>query len=154
MRGTVAVLDKRSRTLLVGSAPAIDRLPSVVPGRCERDQPMVPRASIMGHMPAPAWDRDERQAQGQEEGLTNALEHAPGGAVDVHYRRGPDHVVVDLASTSGRGHARRLSSNAHGPVGMRAHAGPRRGRRVQPDRHEHGLVEPGQPPESLGRPHH
>ena len=35
-----------------------------------------------------------------EEGLTNALKHAPGGTVRVRYRREPDRVDVDLASTS------------------------------------------------------
>ncbi len=53
-----------------------------------------------------------------EEGLTNALKHAPGGTVHVRYRRGPDRVDVDLASTS-VGVARQLASNGHGLVGMR-----------------------------------
>ena len=53
-----------------------------------------------------------------EEGLTNALKHAPGGTVRVRYRREPDRVDVDLASTS-NGPARHLASNGHGLIGMR-----------------------------------
>ncbi len=53
-----------------------------------------------------------------EEGLTNALKHAPGGTVCVRYRREPDRVDVDIASTSA-GAARHVASNGHGLVGMR-----------------------------------
>jgi signal transduction histidine kinase len=57
-----------------------------------------------------------------EEGLTNALKHAPGGSVEVRYLRRPHYVVVDLASTSGLGPAVPVSSNGHGLVGMRERA--------------------------------
>jgi len=53
-----------------------------------------------------------------EEGLTNALKHAPDGTVRVRYHREPDRVNVDVASTSA-GAARQLASSGHGLVGMR-----------------------------------
>ena len=53
-----------------------------------------------------------------EEGLTNALKHAPDGSVRVAYRRGAHGVDLDLESTGLRG-AGALSSNGHGLIGMR-----------------------------------
>lgn len=53
-----------------------------------------------------------------EEGLTNALKHAPGSAVAVTYARAPHEVQVDLANTGSDG-SRAMVSSGHGLVGMR-----------------------------------
>jgi len=53
-----------------------------------------------------------------EEGLTNALKHAPDGSVMVVYHRGADGVDLDLESAGGGGSGG-LSSNGHGLIGMR-----------------------------------
>ncbi len=53
-----------------------------------------------------------------EEGLTNALKHAPGSAVAVTYSRGAHGVQVDLANAGSDG-SRALVSSGHGLVGMR-----------------------------------
>ena len=53
-----------------------------------------------------------------EEGLTNALKHAPGGAVEVRYRRHADQVQVELANAASDGSGQ-FAPSGHGLVGMR-----------------------------------
>lgn len=53
-----------------------------------------------------------------EEGLTNALKHAPGSAVAVTYSRGAHGVQVDLANATSNG-SREMVSSGQGLVGMR-----------------------------------
>lgn len=53
-----------------------------------------------------------------EEGLTNALKHAPGGAVAVTYSRSTNSVQVDLANATSNG-SRAMVSSGQGLVGMR-----------------------------------
>jgi signal transduction histidine kinase len=57
-----------------------------------------------------------------QEGMTNALKHAPGAAVHVGFHRGPDGVDIDLRSGRGRSqleHQPELVSSGRGLVGMR-----------------------------------
>jgi len=53
-----------------------------------------------------------------EEGLTNALKHAPGSAVAVTYSRGAHGVQIELANATSDG-SRAMVSSGHGLVGMR-----------------------------------
>ena len=53
-----------------------------------------------------------------EEGLTNALKHAPGSVVEVSYTRRPQEVQIELANATADG-SRAMVSSGHGLVGMR-----------------------------------